>query len=117
MSDTWDGGYEESLEDGHEFAEEHLSLPGDPYSEEEGGHGLTMEDPHAEKLGGGVFLAMYEGKCATCAEPIHVDDPITNKGVNGYRHAGCEGVQIFETQYKKNEKAAKGFLWRRQKGK
>ena len=109
-NDGWEDGYNDSLDDGHEFAEEHLSLPGDPFSDEEGGHGLTMEDPHAEKLGGGVFLAMYEGDCVICTEPIHVGDPITGKGVKGYRHAGCSGEQIFRTRYNKDEEASNEFL-------
>jgi hypothetical protein len=106
MSDTWDGGYEDSIDDGHEFAEKELLLPSD-FFEEEGGVGLTAEDPHAKKLGGGVFEAMYDGTCAVCAEPIHAGDPITDKNVNGWRHAGCEGEQVFESQFKKDEKAAK----------
>ena len=109
-NDGWEDGYNDSLDDGHEFAEEHLSLPGDPFFEEEGGRGLTMEDPHAEKLGGGVFLAMYEGDCVICTEPIHVGDPITGKGVKGYRHAGCSGEQIFRTRYNKDEEASNEFL-------
>ena len=109
MSDTWDDGYEESLDDGHEFAEKELLLPSDP-SEEEGGMKLTSDDQRAEKLGGGVFVAMWDGTCVVCKEPFKAGDPITHKNVKGYRHAGCDGEQAFQTRYNKEEEEANAFL-------
>ena len=106
MSDTWDDGYEESLDDGHEFAERHLS---NPY-EEEGGGDLTLDDPRSERLDKGVVPARFKGTCVICEAPIELGDPITGQGVNGWRHAGCKGEQIFETRYKKDEKAANDLL-------
>ena len=111
MSDTWDDGYEESLDDGHEFAERHLSLPDGSFpGDEEGGQGFTFDDPRSERLDKGVVPARFKGKCVICEAPIELDDPITGRGVNGWRHAGCEGEQIFETRYKKDEKAADDLL-------
>ena len=110
MSDTWDDGYEESLDDGHEFAERHLSMPDNSLPGEEGGQGFTRDDQRAEKLGGGVFKAMFEGKCVVCREPIHVDDPSTGNNVDGYRHAGCVGEQTFRTQHNKEQEEAENFL-------
>jgi len=110
VSDTWDGGYEESLDDGHEFAERQLLLPEDPAFAEEGGRGVTWDDQRAEKLEKGLVFARFNGTCVVCCDPIEINDPITAVGVNGWRHAGCEGEQVFETQYKKDEKAANDLL-------
>ena len=76
MSDTWDDGYEESLDDGHEFAERHLS---NPY-EEEGGGDLTLDDPRSERLDKGVVPARFKGTCVVCEFPIRLDDLITGQG-------------------------------------
>ena len=108
-NDGWDDGYDDSRDDGHEFAEKHLSLPGDP-SEEEGGRAFTLDDPRSEKLDKGVVPASRSGKCVICKFPIELGDPITAQGVNGWRHAGCKGDQVFETQYKKDERAANDLL-------
>ena len=110
MSDTWDGGYEESLDDGHEFAERHLSLPDNSLPGEEGGQGFTWDGARSERLDKGVVPARFKGTCVVCEAPIELDDPITAQGVNGWRHAGCKGEQIFETRYKKDEKAADDLL-------
>jgi|APSaa5957512576_1039674.scaffolds.fasta_scaffold110571_1 hypothetical protein len=110
MSDTWDDGYEESLDDGHEFAERHLSLPDDSFPGEEGGQDFTFDDPRSERLDKGVVPARFKGKCVICEAPIELGDPITAQGINGWRHAGCKGEQVFETQYKKDEKAANDLL-------
>ncbi len=109
MSDTWDDGYEESLDDGHDFAEKELLLPSGPF-EEEGGKGVTWDDPRSEKLDKGVVPARFNGECVICEDPIELGDPITGQGVNGWRHAGCIGEQVFETQYKKAEKATHAIL-------
>tara|TARA_R110000824_G_scaffold245093_2_gene434117 strand:+ start:3998 stop:4363 length:366 start_codon:yes stop_codon:yes gene_type:complete len=110
MSDTWDDGYEESLDDGHKFAERHLSLPDDSLPGEEGGQRFTWDDQRAEKLGGGVFVAMWDGICVVCREPFPAGDLITGKNVDGYRHAGCVGEQTFRTQYNKEQEEAENFL-------
>ena len=107
MSDTWDDGYEESLEHGHDFAEDHLSLPG---PEPEGGSGLTWESSHPETLEKGMVQARYEGTCVVCKESIRIGEPITGKGVSGWRHAGCKGDQKFETRYKAEEKLSNEYL-------
>ena len=107
--DDYDEGWGKSLDDGHEFAEKHLSLPGDP-SEEEGGRAFTLDDPRSEKLDKEVVPASRSGKCVICKFPIELGDPITAQGVNGWRHAGCKGEQVFETQYKKAEKATNALL-------
>ena len=115
MSDTWDGGYEDSIDDGHEFAEKELLSSSEPF-EEEGGRAFTLDDPRSkkdprsEKLDKGVVPASRSGKCVICKFPIELGDPITGQGVNGWRHAGCLGNQVFETQYKKDEKAANDLL-------
>ena len=114
MSDTWDGGYEDSIDDGHEFAEKELLLPSDNLLDEEGGRASALEDPHAKKLGGGVFVAMWDGICVVCKEPFPAGDLITHKNVDGYRHAGCVGKQIFRTRYNRDESAANEFLMRNQ---
>ena len=113
MSDTWDGGYEDSIDDGHEFAEKELLLPGGPF-EDEGGMGVTFDDPRSEKLDKGVVPARFAGTCVVCEAPIGVGDPITGQGVNGWRHAGCLGEQVVETQYTKNEAASNEFLMKTQ---
>ena len=109
MSDTWDGGYEESLDDGHEFAEKMFDLPSDSF-EDEVDRDRTLDDPRSERLDKGVVPARFKGTCVICEAPIEVGDPITGQGVNGWRHAGCKGEQIFETRYKKDEKAADDLL-------
>ena len=110
MSDTWDDGYEESLDDGHEFAERPLSLPDHSLPGEEGGQGFTRDDQRAEMLEKGIFFAQYPGTCVICSYPIALDDPITGKDVQGYRHAGCKGKQTFRTQYNKEQEETKNFL-------
>ena len=115
MSDTWDGGYEDSIDDGHEFAEKELLSSSEPF-EEEGGRAFTLDDPRSkkdprsEKLDKGVVPARFKGTCVICEDPIELGDPITGQGVNGWRHAGCKGEQVFETQYKKAEKATNALL-------
>ena len=109
MSDTWDGGYEDSIDDGHEFAEKMFDLPSDSF-EKEVDRDRTLDDPRSERLDKGVVPARFKGTCVICEAPIELDDPITGQGVNGWRHAGCVGEQIFETQYKKDEKAADDLL-------
>ena len=109
MSDTWDDGYEDSIDDGHEFAEKMFALPSDSF-EEEVDRDRTLDDPRSERLDKGVVPARFKGTCVICEAPIELGDPITGQGVNGWRHAGCKGEQIFETRYKKDEKAANNLL-------
>ena len=87
-----------------------ISLPDNSLPGEEGGQGFTRDDQRAEKLGGGVFVAMWDGTCVVCAEPFPAGDPITGTKVDGYRHAGCVGKQTFRTQYNKDEEASNEFL-------
>ena len=118
MTDGWDDGYEDSIDDGHEFAEKFLSPP-----EATGGSGFDVvsEDtpvdkpPPAEKLGSGIVLAQFEGICVVHGDKINIDDPITHQDANGYpmngwRHAGCIGPQAFTTRYKQAEKMTDDFL-------
>ena len=97
MSDTWDGGYEDSIDDGHEFAEKELLSSSEPF-EEEGGRAFTLDDPRSkkdprsEKLDKGVEPARFKGTCVVCEFPIRLDDLITGQGVKGWRHAGCEDL-------------------------
>ena len=97
MSDTWDGGYEDSIDDGHEFAEKELLSSSESF-EEEGGGAFTLDDPRSrkdprsEKLDKGVVPARFKGTCVVCEFPIRLDDWITEQGVNGWSHAGCEDL-------------------------
>jgi len=97
MSDTWDGGYEDSIDDGHEFAEKELLSSSEPF-EEEGGGAFTLDDPRSkkdprsEKLDKGVQPARFKGTCVVCEFPIRLDDLITAQGANAWRHAGCEDL-------------------------
>ena len=75
MSDTWDGGYEDSIDDGHEFAEKELLSSSEPF-EEEGGRAFTLDDPRSEKLDKGVQPARFKGICVICDEPINIGDAV-----------------------------------------
>ena len=112
MTDGWDDGYEDSIDDGHEFAEKFMSSPGAT-----GGSGsdLASDATPSEKLDFGIVPASYSGTCVVCKSPINVGDPITAqdaKGwrMNGWRHAGCVGPQAFTSRYKQAEKMTDDFL-------
>ena len=97
MSNTWDDGYEDSIDDGHEFAEKELLSSSETF-EEEGGTAFTLDDPRSkgddrsEKLDKGVMPARFKGTCVVCEFPIRLDDWITGQGVNDWSHAGCEDL-------------------------
>jgi hypothetical protein len=112
MTDGWDDGYEDSIDDGHEFAEKFMSSPGAT-----GGSGsdLASDATPSEKLDFGIVPAKFEGICVVHGDKINIDDPITHQDANGYpmngwRHAGCIGPQAFTTRYKQAEKMTDDFL-------
>ena len=114
MSDGWDEGWTESLDDGHEFADRVLSDR--PTSG--GGFHRDEHDKHfdadaaeinmspgaqgrARRLDKGVIEAKFPGTCEVCHSAIQVNDPITSNA-GGWRHAGCgvpqqstSGIQPF----------------------
>ena len=120
MTDGWDDGYEDSIDDGHEFAEKFLSPP---IATGGSGFDVVSEDtpvdkpPPAEKLGPGIVLSQFEGICVVRGDKINLGDPITHQDaeghqINGWRHAGCIGPQVRETLYKQAEKALKRWSGR-----
>jgi hypothetical protein len=102
MSDTWDDGYVESEEDGHEYADRYLGDPND-------GSGMGFSranDQHfdedmkelnlspgpegqARRIDRGVIEAKFPGLCRACDGPIVINEPITSNVRGGWRHAGC----------------------------
>lgn len=103
MSDTFDDGYEESWEDGHEFADRFLS-DAEPVPPEHAMH-RSEDDAHfnrdaaelnispgtlgqARRIDRRVIEAKFPGTCVACRAAIRVNDPVTNDG-DGWRHAGC----------------------------
>ena len=107
MSDTWDGGYEDSIDDGHEFAEKMFDLPSDSF-EDEVDRDRTLDDPRSERLDKGVVSARFKGTCVICERPINIGDAIAIQyqrakstgffpvsshdappAVEGWRHVHC----------------------------
>ena len=89
MTDGWEDGFNDSLDDGHEFAEDHLLLPGGDF-EEEGGKGSLVVGGDTP-LAGGV-IAEFQGTCVVEGDQINVGDEIKKVEGSGWRHVGCIGA-------------------------
>ena len=114
MTDDWDDGYEESVDHGHDFAEEvYEKLPtelddyGRPVT---GGKGMMEEKSQGDQLDVGIVTARFSGKCTVCELQIEVGDPIKSATQGGWRHAGCLSEQKIVNQYQQEKKLRDGFL-------
>ena len=117
MTDDWDDGYEESLDEGHDFAEKVLGRIPPEYEwtdfglvEVVGGKGMVIDKAKGEQLDTGVVAAIRVGICTVCKDPIEVNDPIKSATKGGWRHAGCSGEQKFVNKYQQEKKLRDDFL-------
>ncbi len=121
MTDAYDDGYEEALDDGHDLADVYIAPRGETFvmdpDPDEGGRGFTVEGEDLPKpgtvLAPGVVVAEDFGKnCCVCGEPIFSGQVIHKFQGSSWRHAGCLGQARWKRDPETNPTAAE-WLYRR----
>ena len=115
MTNTWDDGYEEAVDDGHDFEDKYLPPEGGTF-EDEGGRGFILEGEDIPKpgtvLAPGVVVAEDFGRdCCVCGTRILSGQVIHKVKGSSWRHTGCFGQPRWERDPETNPTSAE-WLYR-----
>ena len=119
MTDAYDDGYEDALDDGHDLADvphrvgQGETVEMDP---EEGGRGFIVEGEDLPKpgtvLAPGVVIANFNGECCICGGRTFIGEVIHKVQGSGWRHPDCSGQARWKRDPETNPTAAE-WLYRR----
>ena len=121
MTNTYDDGYEEAVDDGHDLADEYLAPKGETFEmdpdPEEGGRGFIVEGEDLPKPGtvlapGVVVAEDFGNDCCVCGKRIFSGQVIHKFQGSSWRHEGCLGQARWKRDPETNPTAAE-WLYRR----
>ena len=120
MTNTYDDGYEEAVDDGHDLADEYLAPKGETFEmdpdPEEGGRGCLVEGEDIPKPGtvlapGVVVAEDFGNDCCVCGTRISSGQVIHKVKGSSWRHEYCSGQPLWERDPETNPTAAE-WLYR-----